>query len=75
MESVSLTDAKYASKATEQAMRSNCLMRHGCIAVTAGKITGSGYNKKGTSDPFNRHSASCHAEMDAIRHIQLKVAT
>ena len=74
MDPVSLTDASYASKATEQARRSNCVMRHGCIAVTAGTITGMGFNKKGTSDPFNRHSASCHAEMDAIRHIQLKVA-
>ena len=59
---MSVTDIKYISYATEEAMKSQVLMRHGAIAVTNGKIMGRGFNNYRTysRDKFINNTCTLH---------------
>ena len=62
-------DRTYLSLASLEAAKSSLQQRHGCIAVTNGKIRGKGYNSGRTKshDGFINSTCSCHAEMAALR--------
>jgi tRNA(Arg) A34 adenosine deaminase TadA len=68
---MSVTDIKYISYATEEAMKSQVLMRHGAIAVTNGKIMGRGFNNYRTysRDKFINNTCTCHAEVASLRNM------
>ena len=65
----SQTDAKFASIASEEAYKSKLLSRHGCVAVSSGKIIARGCNTYRTysNDGFMKNSCSCHAEINVMR--------
>ena len=71
MQSISNTDYKYLTLAASEAQKSSMTMRHGSIAVIAGKIVGRGYNNYRTNskDGFINHSCSCHAEVHCLRNM------
>ena len=62
-------DFKFMSLAAEQAQKSPCLMKHGCVAVANGKVVGRGFNHYRTafSDSFEHRCHSCHAEISSLR--------
>jgi tRNA(Arg) A34 adenosine deaminase TadA len=64
-------DTKFASRAAEEAQRSPCQMRHGCVAVINGRIVGRGYNnyRSYSKDGFIHDCMTCHAEMAALREV------
>ncbi len=73
---ISKREQKFIDEAYDQAQNSKMLCRHGCVCVINGKIVSSGYNN------YRTHSCtklidgcSCHAEMDAIRKILIKVSS
>jgi tRNA(Arg) A34 adenosine deaminase TadA len=65
----SQTDEKYVSLAVEEANKSELLMKHGCVAVSGGKIVGRGCNTSRTysKDGLIRNCCSCHAEVNVMR--------
>ena len=65
------TDQRYLSLAANISRKSPVLMQHGCVAVTSGKITATGYNNYRTTsnDGFISNSCTCHAEVDALRKL------
>ena len=71
--SISIHEELLASYAYEEALKSPCLHRHGCVATVNGKIIARGYNNYQVSykkNPIIRcDQCSCHAEIDAIRKI------
>lgn len=69
MISCSLNDEKFASLASQEAEKSELLSRHGCIAVSSGKIIARGCNTYRTysGDGFIKNSCSCHAEINVLR--------
>ena len=71
MNQVSATDRIYLSHAVNEALKSNLLSQHGCIAVANGKILGRGHNSLRTQsqDGFICNTCSCHAEIAAIRNL------
>ena len=71
MSDVSITDRIYLSHAVNEALKSNLLSQHGCIAVANGKILGRGHNSLRTQsqDGFICNTCSCHAEIAAIRNL------
>ena len=64
-------DTKFASRAAEEAQRSPCQMRHGCVAVINGRIVGRGCNnyRSYSKDGFIHDCMTCHAEMAALREV------
>ena len=68
-QSVSITDLKYLSLAGLEAQKSPMLMRHGSVAVVAGKVIGRGYNNYRTNsrDGFITNVCACHAEVHCLR--------
>ena len=66
---LSNTDHKFICNATEEALKSTVLMRHGAVAVANGKIVGRGHNHYRTSskDCFINNTCTCHAEIAALR--------
>tara|TARA_E500000178_G_C17004365_1_gene747386 strand:+ start:793 stop:1071 length:279 start_codon:yes stop_codon:yes gene_type:complete len=68
---LSTNDQMYLSLAAEEASKSIQLQRHGCIAVSNGKIRGRGFNSCRTksTDGFINNTCSCHAEIAALRNL------
>ena len=70
---ISQKDVEYIAVAVEEGMKSNVLMRHGCVAVMNGKIIGRGHNnyRSRTYDGFvnSGNQCTCHAEMAALRNV------
>ena len=65
---ISSREESYINEAFNQALRSPCQMRHGCVAVANGRILGKGFNHYRTTSCDNVISGcSCHAEMAAVR--------
>uniref|UniRef100_A0A6C0AXE4 CMP/dCMP-type deaminase domain-containing protein n=1 Tax=viral metagenome TaxID=1070528 RepID=A0A6C0AXE4_9ZZZZ len=73
----SLNDEKFASAASHEAKKSELLSRHGCVAVTSGKIVARGCNTYRTysGDGFIKDSCSCHAEVNVLRQCYRKNIT
>lgn len=71
MSEFSNQDIYFMQEALEEAQKSPCLMQHGAVAVSGGKIIGRGYNhyRSRTSDGIVENSCTCHAEMAAIREV------
>ena len=71
------TDEKYADLASNEARKSELLSRHGCVAVSGGKVVAKGCNNYRTysSDGFIKDSCSCHAEVDVLRQCYKKNIT
>tara|TARA_B100000886_G_scaffold340548_1_gene311119 strand:- start:8778 stop:9311 length:534 start_codon:yes stop_codon:yes gene_type:complete len=71
---ISSSDEKFASFASNEAIKSELLSRHGCIAVSSGKIIARGCNSYRTYsyDGFIKDSCSCHAEIDVLRQCYRK---
>lgn len=65
----SLTDEKWASRAIHEAQKSPLAMKHGCIAVSSGKLLAFGHNtyKTYSRDGYVRNVCSCHAEINVLR--------
>lgn len=61
--------AKCIHAAIDQAFKSPCLHKHGCVIAGSGRIYGKGYNnyRNHSSDGFLDECVSCHAEIAAIR--------
>tara|TARA_Y100000991_G_C21940774_1_gene335193 strand:+ start:253 stop:768 length:516 start_codon:yes stop_codon:yes gene_type:complete len=62
-------DEKFASIASQEAKKSELLSRHGCVAVSSGKVIARGCNTYRTysGDGFIKDSCSCHAEINVLR--------
>jgi tRNA(Arg) A34 adenosine deaminase TadA len=71
MSVLSVNDYAYLAAAANEARKSNLQSRHGCIAVTNGKIRGRGHNSNRTQsyDGFIANTCSCHAEIAALRDL------
>lgn len=71
MENLSNRDSNFISMAHEEAFKSPCYRRHGCVAVIQGRVVGRGHNhyRCNSSDGFVKNSCTCHAEMAAIRQL------
>ncbi len=69
MFSCSLNDERLAYMAQKEAVKSSLPMKHGCIAVSGGKIIARGYNnyRIHSKDKIISNCCSCHAEMDVLR--------
>jgi len=68
---LSTNDQMYLSLAADEAKKSTQLQRHGCVAVSNGKIRGRGFNSCRTksTDGFINNTCSCHAEIAALRNL------
>jgi len=60
--------------AYNEAHKSPCLHKHGCVACINGKVISRGHNNYSTwkSDKFGSYQCSCHAEIHALRDIWLR---
>jgi tRNA(Arg) A34 adenosine deaminase TadA len=64
----STNDERIAQYAIKAAHRSEMPMKHGCVAVSGGKIIAKGYNTYRTySKDGLINGCSCHAEIDVLR--------
>ncbi len=74
---LSRSDQTYLSLASLEAAKSTQQQRHGCVAVTNGKVRGRGYNSGRTQscDGFIQNTCSCHAEMAALRDMWHSICT
>lgn len=63
------SDYRYISLACDEASKSLAAYKHGCIAVSSGKIIARGCNNYRTysKDGMIRNTCSCHAEVDVLR--------
>jgi tRNA(Arg) A34 adenosine deaminase TadA len=64
------TDMRYIDFAVEEAEKSIVPYRHGCIAVSSGKIIARGHNHNRTTSRdglISNRVCSCHAEIDVLR--------
>ena len=68
---ISARDMRFISVATNQAMKSPVLMRHGSVAVAGGKILGRGFNNYRTTskDSFIVNTCTCNAEIACLRNM------
>ena len=68
---ISNREQRFIEAASNEAAKSDILMRHGCVAVANGKIMGRGYNhRRSTSkDHFIKNTCTCHAEIATLRGI------
>lgn len=64
-------DHHFLSLASLEAEKSVQQSRHGCVAVSNGKIRGRGHNSCRTQscDGFIQNTCSCHAEVAALRNM------
>jgi deoxycytidylate deaminase len=71
MSTITNRDYKFLEMAHEEAFKSPCYRRHGCVAVVQGRIVGKGYNhyRCSSRDGFVQNSCTCHAEMAALRQV------
>ena len=62
-------DARFLSKAIEEANKSILRAKIGCVAVVSGKIMARGYNNYRTNskDGLIKKVCSCHAEIAVLR--------
>ena len=69
--SISLNDLKFINVATDEAIKSPVLMRHGAVAVVNGRIYGRGFNHYRTysKDLFINNTCTCHAEIACLRNM------
>ena len=65
----SSSDERLADLAVREAEKSILPMKHGCIAVSSGKILARGHNHYRTfsKDGLIQNCCSCHAEIDVLR--------
>lgn len=70
-------DEKFAWLASIEASKSELLSRHGCVAVSSGKVIARGCNTYRTYsyDGFIKNSCSCHAEINVLRQCYKKNIT
>lgn len=70
MTNLSNKELSFINFAINEAKLSKCLMTHGCVAVSQGKIIGRGFNHhcNPTIDGFVNGQYTCHAEISAIRN-------
>ena len=63
------SDSRYLNMAAEEAKKSDILYRHGCVAVSSGKVIARGHNKyrSYSKDGLIRENTTCHAEIDVLR--------
>ena len=69
---LSAKNQRFINFAAEECLKSQVLMRHGCVAVMNGKVVGRGYNnyRNRTSDGFvGENVCTCHSEMAALREV------
>lgn len=68
---VSKKGERFIDSAAEQATKSPCLMRHGCVAVLNGRVIGRGFNnyRCNSRDGFIKDAMTCHAEIAALRQV------
>jgi len=69
---ISNKDYRFLTVASDKALESKMLMKHGCVITCNNKYIASGYNTNRTRfkhDFNNNYSCSCHAEMDALRKV------
>jgi hypothetical protein len=69
---LSKKEQSYINVATEEALKSEVLMRIGCVAVMNGKIVSKAHNsyRNRTYDGFvAENQCTCHAEMAALRGV------
>lgn len=66
---VSNRDIKFIQYASQEATKSPCLMKHGCVIVANGRVVGRGYNhyRNTSKDGFIHDCFTCHAEISALR--------
>jgi len=73
------TDMRYMDFAANEATKSSIPYRHGCIAVSSGKIIARGHNHDRTTSRdglISNRVCSCHAEIDVLRKcLRLNKAT
>lgn len=57
--------------AYNEALKSPCLHKHGCVVCMNGKIISRGFNNYGTSNAnkFASYAGSCHAEIQALKGV------
>ena len=68
---ISSNDFKFINAATNEAIKSPVLMRHGAVAVVNGRICGRGYNhyRSYSKDSFIINTCTCHAEIACLRNM------
>ena len=68
------SDSRYLNMAAEEAKKSGILYRHGCVAVSSGKVIARGYNKyrSYSKDGLISENTTCHAEIDVLRKCMKK---
>jgi deoxycytidylate deaminase len=69
---ISNKDYRFLNVASNKALESNMVMKHGCVITCNNKFIASGYNTNRTRFKMelnNNYSCSCHAEMDALRKV------
>ena len=72
MMSLSIKEQNFINVATNEALKSEVLMRIGCVAVMNGKIISKAHNsyRNRTYDGFvSDNQCTCHAEMAALRGV------
>ena len=66
----SSSDIRYVELAATEAYKSTVNYRHGCIAVSSGKVIAKGHNHDRTISRdglISNNVCSCHAEIDVLR--------
>ena len=68
---LSQSQTKLVSQAYDEAMKSPCYHKHGCVIFGSGRVIGRGFNNLRTrsSDKIIDKCMTCHAEMAAIRSV------
>ena len=64
------SDIRYVELAATEAYKSTVNYRHGCIAVSSGKVIARGHNHDRTISRdglISNNVCSCHAEIDVLR--------
>ena len=76
MSTVSKREQKFIDLAYDQSQGSKMLFRHGCVCVMNGKVVSTGVNNYRTHCRSGLiDGCSCHAEMDALRKLLIKVSS
>lgn len=68
-------DYKFLEMAAHESYKSPCQMRHGCIAVTSGKVMARGHNhyRSYSRDGLIRNCCTCHAERHVIQKLNKRI--
>ena len=76
MMSISKNEQRFINLAYQESQHSKMLSRHGCVCVINGKVVSKGYNNYRTHCSSGLiDGCSCHAEMDALRKLLIKVSS